>query len=481
MERPVYGARRKFDPDKESQIARLQRSVLNDQYAKFISKYQRVPMDPPDYGGWREAPDPFTVWSTRGDQPTHDSIANERFGAEVHDAKWDRINAAAERNRAASDRAWRKSLAERDRQRDARPPLVSGAAAIEAACDDGEPVEIKGTAVLPKQESPPVDDLLYQDQSWVSQAFNGEYDQRFQDMTILIGPGYGNGNRQGTKIHLKAFEFRFRLVNTKEKFEMQNTYGWAGNAGVAGTTRNIPAIQFPVNCWTSNHYDSGGSVAMQFINAPAISLQPPPPAPPVLSTFYPQNLYAGLVGPAASTNLAATVGPASAVTLQAAQPNVVDQPNYPPFPSWQSPAIFSANGPEAGNICPVRIIVLYDKFGQDSKYVLPGTEPSWFDIMAAPPFDSSPVHGLYNPRALDRFVVLYDAVWEPNTTNYEMTAVCPPKEICLDTIYDSGPLGVPTSGALYFGICASEQVRIIPPSPKYYTYTGTFRLFYEDH
>lgn len=429
----------------------------------------------------REAPDPYSRWASAGDEPSHDSIAAERYSSELHDAKWARINAAAERNRLASVEFHRRAYEEYQRDHAGKVPRVVGAAAIEAACDDGEPIEIKGTASLPKQEAPPVQDLLYIDLSWNNQFFNGEYDQSFNDVCTPITSGFGNGQRQGTKVKVKAFEFRFRVVNTKEKFEMQNTYGWAGNAGVVGTTKDIPAIQFPVDSWRSNHFDSGGGVAMQFINAPAIALQPPPPAPPILSTFYPQNLYAGLVGPAASTNLGASIGPTTAVTLQPSQIGVVDQPAFPPFPTWQSPAIFSANGPEAGNMCPVRVMVLQDKYGQDAQYVIPGTEPSWFDIMSAPPFDGSPVHGLYNPRSLERFLVLYDAVWEPQTTNYEMTVVCPPKKVCLETIYEASPVGVIASGGIYFAICASEQTRIIPPSPKYYSYSGTFRLFYEDH
>jgi len=488
MERPVYGARRRRDDDEQHRFATIQQQLENraflENYGR-LSKYSRVPRE----DEIREAPDPYTRWASGGDHVTHDTIASERFAGEIHDEVWADRNRRSKRNldaarehHAATVRDYESGLMERKLfAGEPELPVVVGSEAIQAACDDGEPVEIKGTVSLPARNYVPVDDLLFQDASWVSQAFNGEYDQRFNDITIMIEQGFGASARQGTKILLKGFEFRFRLVNTKEKFQMQNTYGWAGNAGLGGTTRNVPAITIPAGNLVE-YEDSNGAWANSHTNYDAVNNWTNSTPVPFFSV--------GAIGPFAvcgsgglpitETNLARAIAPA-AITLQPEQIDIVDQPAMPPMPSWQSPAIFSANGPEAGNMCPVRIMILYDKYGQDTPYVLPGPEPSWFDIMAAPLFDSSPVHGLYNPRSLDRFVVLYDSVWEPATTNYEMTAVCPPKEICLETVYNSGPLGLCSSGAIFFGVCASEQVRIVPPSPMYYTYTGTFRLFYTDH
>jgi len=290
MERPVYGARRKTNKAEQFRLKRIQEQLeeerFSNNYGRY-AKYHRIPRE----DEIREAPDPYSRWASGGDHVTHDTIASERFAGEIHDEMWDDINRRSKRNIDSAREHHRATVADyesglMERKRIAgnpdQLPVVAGPAAIEAAADDGEPVIIKGTVSLPKGEAPPSQDLLYQDVSWVSQAFNGEYDQRFNDMSITIEQGFGNGTRQGTKIHLNAFEFRFRLVNTKEKFEMQNTYGWAGNTGVPGTTRNVPPITFKQwtaagggNGITTGIYDMTGVQGPGFGNAELATINAP--------------------------------------------------------------------------------------------------------------------------------------------------------------------------------------------------------------
>lgn len=385
------------------------------------------------------------------------------------DGDYYRIRPTVKQDREERRRKHRAAFAERH----GLPAAVRGAAAIEAASASGEPYVIEGVAKLPVSEEAKVNAYKNYDTQYKDFAFNGEMDQLFAVMNLDILQGTGNGRRVGNKIYLEAFEFRFRLQNTKEKFEMQNTYSWAGYAPVLQTGRTVPAVEIPAGTTYCNYYDTDDNAALRLINAFSTSGG-------TVATLLAET---GTIGATVDLSYAYTD---TAITLQAAQ-TVVDQPGIPGAPSWTAPAMFSANGPEAGNMCPVRIMVLYDRYGSDEPYTL-GVNASWFDIVAADTpdvvvADFSPVHGLYNIPALSRFVVLYDTVWEPNTTNTEMTAICPPKEICLETVYNAsdafGNASI-SSGALLLGIAGTEGVRLIPPSSKFYTVNGFFRVIYKD-
>ena len=171
------------------------------------------------------------------------------------------------RERAEARLSHRKAYA----QRHGLVPPVRGAAAIEAAAADGEPARIEGVVRLPKADAPPVGDLKNYDVYYSNFAFNGQIDQLFVPMNLDILQGVGNGRRVGNKIRLCGFEFRYRMRNSKEKFEMQNTYGWAGYAPVLKTGRTVPAIQIPAGTRYCDYYASDDNVALRLINGLATS------------------------------------------------------------------------------------------------------------------------------------------------------------------------------------------------------------------
>lgn len=352
-------------------------------------------------------------------------------------------------------------------QRNGLVPPVAGPAAIEEAVDNGEPLVATGVIRLPKAPEPPIARMKNLDTWYNEEPFNGEFDAVF-NIVNTMQQGAANGQRVGTIVRVKAFEFRFRIKNVREKFQMQDTYGWDGYSVPAAAISPIEGSDGKI----LQFYSLDDNVAMQFTNKR-------------------QNYYDGTVLPFQYAEPALLAGDGSLAPLPGCDTNLsyATTFNGEPVPLqaaynvpfWQSPAIFSANGVEAGNVSPCRVVVLWDRFGQDAKYVL-DPFPTWFDILDPPPVDGSPVVCPYSIPALERFVVLYDTVWEPNTTNNEMTVVCKPTELCMEAYYPSGAALIkPTSGVLMFAIASTDGVRIIPPAAKNHTYTGFFRVVYEDN
>ena len=383
------------------------------------------------------------------------------------------------RERAEARLSHRKAYA----QRHGLVPPVRGPAAIEAAAADGEPVVIEGVARLPKGEMCTVQDMLYYDQDFVNTLITGRMSNLFPCLNRYIDQGVGNGKRQGTKIKLVAYEFRLNIASLHQSYVSRGTYSWAGTPGIPATTRTIPPVEVPGSTDLCQYEDSNGAWANSMTNYDM-----------VYNVITPLGPDSGFVGPAAvcgsgglpitETNLAKAVT-TSAVTLQPQQAGVVNQPGFPVLPSWTAPDAIVRNGYLAGKLPTFRVMLVYDRFGMEANYELGYQAFSWFDVIEnSSIYDQPPTTGLYNVKNLNRFEILYDTLWHPPNDNSEMTIVCPPKEIRLETVYNKDPLSLDQvqSGALYFLVGSSDDFTIIPPGPsRYIISSGTFRVFYEDY
>lgn len=300
----------------------------------------------------------------------------------------------------------------------------------------------------------------------------------------IIPQGVGNGYRQGTKVQITGFEFRFVVSAIIQTYTAQAQYSWPGTPGFVGTTRTIPPIKFGANSYEVSCYASGGTPAVALSNQPIVLVQPPPPAPPVLSTLNPAQLCAGIGVPLTGTDLNSIKGPVNDVELQPAQLGVINQQAFPVLPPWTSPAMTMNNGWQGGKLPSFRVMVFWDKYGMDAEYALGTANCSWFDILEnSGIYDKPPTVCMYNMKNLSRFEVLYDVTWHPPNDGSEMMIVCPPKELCdHTTVYDiAGSITKPiASGVLYFAIGASDNFQVYPPTTYRNMLTGVFRVFYKD-
>lgn len=383
------------------------------------------------------------------------------------------------REKRAADRlSHRKSFAERNKL-----PVVVGAAAAADASASGEPYEIVGVASLPKEPAAKIQSMKNYDEQYFNYPITGRADQRFISKNQSIVPGSRNGERTGTEIKVKAFEFRFRVRNYHESYVNRAAYSWAGWTGQAQTYRTEPAIAISQNAWESAFLDTAGQIPYFWNSVAGVPITVPPGGVGTMSMIAAgSNAGAPAVVPGGKTEFAAMRGPAAAagVTLQGSIV-AADAPYVPTAPSWTAPSHTTVNGTAAGNMCAVRIMVLWDRYGFDASDVTGLGYISWYDIMEDGISDWSPVWGLYSIPRLSRFEVLYDTVWEPESTNNEMICVCPPKELCGDytTVYNKQSWNI-TTGTVLLGFATADNFVLSPPEPANFRVDGFFRLIYED-
>lgn len=329
--------------------------------------------------------------------------------------------------------------------------------------------------------------MLYKDIEFFQTLVGGSMAEPSIEMNI-ISQGVGNGFRQGTKVKITGFEFRFVVSAIVQSYVSQATYSWAGTPGLAGTTRTVPAIEVPASTTLCEYEDSNGAWANSITNYDQVVnclAAPSVPGPyPITGFVGPAAVCGSSALPVTDTNLAYAKTNA-AVTLQAQQVGVINQPAFPVLPSWSAPTTVIKNGADAGKLPSFRVMVFWDRYGMDADYALGPVNCSWFDILEnSGIYDKPPTVCMYNMKNLSRFEVLYDVTWHPPTDNSEMMIVCPPKELCDHiTVYDAAnSIAKPiTSGVLYFALGASDNFQVYPPTTYRNMMTGVFRVFYEDH
>lgn len=356
-----------------------------------------------------------------------------------------------------------------ERQRASDVSVVAGAASIERhGLGDGEPIEIRGTVSLPKKDEAEAVELKNYDTSF--QIFpTGHWNDQ---MTLMnqIPSGPFNGQRIGSSVKLLGFEARMRIFNTigNSGTTVQPSYSWAGQVGIVGTTRTVPAIQMPANAWTTTFTDTLGAPACSGCN--------------VVSTVSGNlaSVKAGLITDIANLNTG--VGPSGAITMKAAEVNIVDQQSFPAFPGWTSPALTMYNSYKNGKVTSFRVMVLYDKFGNDAKNASGSAgPPSWNDLMELNGPNTAPSNSLYSIPALERFLVMYDGLHEPDIVSDLLAVVIPPKCIDLEAVYQitSGAQPYPiASGCIYLAVAPLDLWLLTDPAP--YVVEGVFRVFYKD-
>lgn len=380
----------------------------------------------------------------------------------------------------------RNPIDERNRASDI--PSVAGPRSIEQnGLGDGEPIEIRGTVSLPKSEDTEAAELKNFDISFQLLP-TGHWDEQ---MTLMNQIPYGpfNGQHVGNKVTICGYEARVRVVNIIGDSGTTNrpAYSWAGTPGTSQTTRTIPPIKFVAGSYLSQIRDLAG-VAPQFWNAYPIA---PPPAPGP-NIFLPPAGAGTMTTLMCGSNATAPVpvggatatfdevrGPFADCEIQPQQTSVVNAQGFPVLPSWTAPASVSYTSYKCGRVPPFRFLVLYDKFGNDAKNAGGSAgPPSWNDLMEINGANTPPTNSLYSITALERFLVLYDGVHEPDTMSNIMSVVIPPKCIDLETIFQLGVFPI-ASGCIYLACGPLDLWLLTDPQP--YIVEGVFRVFYRDH
>jgi len=361
--------------------------------------------------------------------------------------------------------------------------VVAGPAAIERhGLGDGEPINIQGTVSLPKNEDTEAAELKNYDTPLLQNP-NGKWDD---NMHLMNNIPYGafNGMHIGNTVRIKGFEARFIIKNVvgNSGTTLQAPYGWGGTGGLVGDDRTIPPIEIGVNAWQSYFADSGGGTPLTFWNATLAPIAAPPGTIGTMSclaTGPAPGVPPGVPVPFAGTDLATVAGPAAAITLQPQQLNVANHQAFPALPAWTTNPITTYTSYKNGRVSAFRVLVLYDKYGNDAKNVLtPSGPPTWYDLMELNGALCAPATSLYSIPALERFLVCYDAVHEPDMVNDFLSVVIPPKCVDLESIYNTGVTPI-SSGCLYFICGPLELYQLLDPAP--YVTEGVFRVFYEDH
>jgi len=336
---------------------------------------------------------------------------------------------------------------------------------------DGEPAQQRGVVRDLIQKAPAVSAKYKICDVQMDIGIGGSLDLPVFGFMQSITVGSLGNQRTGRTIRIRAIEYRLRASNiTYRRQETNAGFTWAGTPGIAGSTRTVPAIIVPVSSWQTFFYDATGAL-------PAVQLQNNGAIPPIINV-------APVAVPLATTELASATGPAAAITLKAAEVNIVDQQGFPALPAIVLPPSYFMKGYLGGEMPTVRVGMFVDHSPQ-SAVVFPAIGMSCGDVFETEGVynDYPGVCGVYNQKTLDRFTHIFDTTWEPRACANEVIMVRPAKEVCINVSYPASAVGVQTQpmiNQIYLYATCSEPSDIIPGSETPYLLEGWVRFFYED-